>query len=451
MRNNIFYGAGLYLATSLTLCGSEAPMASSLVPIGAGARALGMGGAFSAVADDATALSWNPAGMTQLERPEVATSFGYYQHNIDGKNDNGGMELDHISVVYPFYAGEMMQTVGISWQRQFDLGMSYEATASTVDASAAPFVTATVDTTEVVQQDGGISSLSIAYAIEVEPTLSLGVALNIWNDDFTKGSSFSQRKKVTTRVRTDFPTLPFLNTDITSKDTVTRDYDVEDGYSATISARWQVMPALALSCIWKPAYTLNIDTSISQLSQVTGNPDVQKNLTEKHETTYPDSITIGTAWRQNDTQTFSLDINWVDWSNYLFRKEDSTGTVDRFHILNSQIDADDVKDGYTIRAGYEHVFILPSLVTVLRTGFLYEQLPGLSPALSLDTPETVEASVDEYYGITIGASIFRRDWLYDASVQYRWGNDVGTGSLTSIDNEIDIEDITIRAGITFHF
>ena len=30
--------------------------------IGSGARALGMGGAFIAVADDATAASWNPGG-----------------------------------------------------------------------------------------------------------------------------------------------------------------------------------------------------------------------------------------------------------------------------------------------------------------------------------------------------------------------------------------------------
>ena len=32
---------------------------SSLTPVGSGARALGMGGAFIAIADDATAASWN--------------------------------------------------------------------------------------------------------------------------------------------------------------------------------------------------------------------------------------------------------------------------------------------------------------------------------------------------------------------------------------------------------
>jgi len=37
---------------------------------GAGARALAMGKAFVAIADDATATYWNPAGLTQLERKE---------------------------------------------------------------------------------------------------------------------------------------------------------------------------------------------------------------------------------------------------------------------------------------------------------------------------------------------------------------------------------------------
>src|SRR3989339_1392902 len=40
---------------------------------GAGARALGMGGAFFAVADDATASYWNPAGLALLERKEFTS------------------------------------------------------------------------------------------------------------------------------------------------------------------------------------------------------------------------------------------------------------------------------------------------------------------------------------------------------------------------------------------
>src|SRR5262249_18832771 len=44
----------------------------SAVVLGAGARAFGMGGAFLARADDATAASWNPAGLSYLRRPELS-------------------------------------------------------------------------------------------------------------------------------------------------------------------------------------------------------------------------------------------------------------------------------------------------------------------------------------------------------------------------------------------
>jgi Flp pilus assembly protein TadD len=40
---------------------------------GVGARALGMGGAFYAIADDATAAYWNPAGLAYLQRKEITT------------------------------------------------------------------------------------------------------------------------------------------------------------------------------------------------------------------------------------------------------------------------------------------------------------------------------------------------------------------------------------------
>lgn len=42
---------------------SAANYSNEIMAIGVGARALGMGGAFAAVADDSTAVYWNPAGI----------------------------------------------------------------------------------------------------------------------------------------------------------------------------------------------------------------------------------------------------------------------------------------------------------------------------------------------------------------------------------------------------
>jgi hypothetical protein len=54
--------------------------------IGAGARAAGMGGAFTAVADDASAAYWNPAGLSQVRDASVILTYdkwfmdSFYQH-----------------------------------------------------------------------------------------------------------------------------------------------------------------------------------------------------------------------------------------------------------------------------------------------------------------------------------------------------------------------------------
>ncbi len=55
--------------------------AGEFLRVGAGARAVGMGGAFLAVADDATAGYWNPAGLVYLERKSLQYMHSEEQHS----------------------------------------------------------------------------------------------------------------------------------------------------------------------------------------------------------------------------------------------------------------------------------------------------------------------------------------------------------------------------------
>ncbi|MGE5599770.1 MAG: hypothetical protein ACM3XS_10355, partial [Bacteroidota bacterium] len=64
----------LILLVALVLVLSTASLASA-AELGIGARAIGMGGAYVAVADDGTAAYWNPAAITQIKIVGITPSF----------------------------------------------------------------------------------------------------------------------------------------------------------------------------------------------------------------------------------------------------------------------------------------------------------------------------------------------------------------------------------------
>ena len=72
--------------------------AGEFLRFSAGARASGVGGAFTALADDGFTSYWNPAGLTQLKIPQLflmhSSRFGgevkydFLGYSFPGKNDN---------------------------------------------------------------------------------------------------------------------------------------------------------------------------------------------------------------------------------------------------------------------------------------------------------------------------------------------------------------------------
>ncbi|NLM16877.1 MAG: PorV/PorQ family protein [Candidatus Riflebacteria bacterium] len=77
----------------------SAGQAGAYLKMGVGARALGMGGAFTAVADDSTAAFWNPAGLARMQKSQASFmhasltedrdfNFFNYAHALTDKNGN---------------------------------------------------------------------------------------------------------------------------------------------------------------------------------------------------------------------------------------------------------------------------------------------------------------------------------------------------------------------------
>ncbi|MDD3051546.1 MAG: hypothetical protein PHR06_10415 [Candidatus Cloacimonetes bacterium] len=80
--------------------------AGDFMEIGAGVKALSIGGAFSSIADDGTAIYWNPAGISQLKRPEISAMRAFLYKNL--------ATYDNITYCQPL---PNQVTLGISWTR----------------------------------------------------------------------------------------------------------------------------------------------------------------------------------------------------------------------------------------------------------------------------------------------------------------------------------------------
>src|SRR5262245_57375127 len=75
-RSLLAAGSLVWMLVVPMTAGAGDKYAGEFLHVGAGARAIGMGGAFIAIADDASAAYWNPAGLPFLGKHEIL-----YQHS----------------------------------------------------------------------------------------------------------------------------------------------------------------------------------------------------------------------------------------------------------------------------------------------------------------------------------------------------------------------------------
>ncbi len=101
---------------------------------GIGPRAMGMGGAFTAVADDSSAAYWNVAGLAQLPAFELSVSSApvYFTDNVNGHPAFGFPWIASLQFMMPIAQDN---TLGISFFRPFHPQMDFYAGNPTISSS----------------------------------------------------------------------------------------------------------------------------------------------------------------------------------------------------------------------------------------------------------------------------------------------------------------------------
>jgi long-subunit fatty acid transport protein len=283
-----------------------------------GARAQAMGGAFIAIADDASAAVTNPAGLSNLTRQQA-----YFEYkgldapvaklNTFGSLTNGVGPVDAPYEGFPGFINYARpisdkMTVAASYHQFLAYKNTFNLDARRVISLSAPLfpsVNATVDFKGM--------SFSGAVGYTVTPTLKVGGAVSFNRLDASVDAPRSSALN--------FSGAPFCGTGTTAADCPasvraaripgTEIHDKPSAIAYTAGALYQPVESLTLGVVAaiEPHFTMHesVKAGESYPGQTTGESwDVPFNL--------PSRFGSGVAWRLNDRALATFDIVYVRYS-----------------------------------------------------------------------------------------------------------------------------------------
>jgi len=401
-------------------------------PVGSGARALGMGGAFIGVADDATAASWNPGGLIQLETPEISVVFSFEKRYEDRSfSDNPGAsgsysidltDVNYFSAAYPFSLFNRNMIVSLNYQTLYDFNKEVQANYS----YSQPFPGPSGDRNTNKEIDGYLKAMSPAFAAQITPTFSAGITFN-W---FSRNLDCKWKTKYTDRLVGTFAGGPY------SLDVIYEDEYQFDGINFNLGIMWNITSFLALGAVYKTPFNADVHyTEVYQASGTDQNTPPTVEADEDQIMKMPQSYGIGLAWRFSDVFTMDLDIYRTDWQDYVLKQADGR-EISLF--TGRERSKSDTKATHQIRLGGEYLFIKNKYVIPVRAGFFYD-------------PEPTAYSPDDFFGVSVGSGIAAGSFVFDMAYQFRWGSDVRMVRLGKEEVEQDVEQHTIYMSFIYHF
>ncbi len=412
-------------------------MPSSYNPVGSGARALGMGGAFIAIADDATAASWNPGGLSQLERPEISftvsqfyrtesNSFGNRPES-SGNQDVSELRVNYLSAVYPFKAWRRNMVISVNYQNLYDFTRKWNFMLTSSEENG--YKNENVN----YELAGSLSALGVAYCAQVTPKFSLGFTLNFWEDGLYKN---------------EWEIKLFQN----GFEIDDGEYSIQEirklnrysfnGFNMNFGFLWNMNSKFTVGGVLKTPFKADMEHEDSHFSLI-HYPDegpeydsVKSYITHEKETMdMPMSYGIGLAYRFSDTFTASLDIYRTEWDDFI--STNSNG-IEKSPITGKSTSETHTDPTHQIRMGFEYILVKPKYEIPLCAGIFYDPAPA-------------EGSPDNIFGFSIGSGIGKGRFKFDIAYQYRFGNDIGDSILKVLGFSQDIREHTVYSSVIIYF
>lgn len=376
----------------------------SSVVQGSGARAFGMGGAFLARADDATAASWNPAGLSYLRRPEISAVWSRATL-VSRERDFGSRALlksdvragqwpDFISGAWPFEYGSVRGAGQISYQRvvSFTNARTIEEEGKRIEASTR----------------GGFDVLAFGTGLQVSRRLRLGAAYNHWFNGYDQSLSRN---------------TPFVNSNQTVGFKLS-------GWNLHFGLLFSPNEKLNLGASAKTSFTSDVRLTRDRIDfgNTTQETTDTRNAFARNDVRLrlPGAVGIGLSWRPQNTLTLSVDYTRSFWSDSHI---DNFFTLARCPSLLGdcapRLDQDffpklpyptlndeNQRDTEELRAGVEQVVFLGRVKWPLRVGAFADK-QYFNQALAPGPPS--------FTGLTGGTGLILGSMLVDVAYVLEWG------------------------------
>ena len=362
---------------------------------GVGVRAMGMGGAFAGLADDFTAVYWNPAGLAQMQQREVSVAFlrnARENRAVTGLGtatesrataDLSNTRFGSLGFVYPVpvYRGSLVLAAGFNRVKDFDWVLDYPPVPVVRDEAGA-VVGDSLAFDDSFRHEGELAITSVAGAIDVSPSVSVGLTLSLIGGDDESSSEFVS---IDTE---DF----FYERRFTDREVFEDDYGTT--WTATLGAmvrtpREDPRFRFGLTMSTGPSHKVDFthrappETAFSSVEldngEVTEAPS--EDFASSYEIALPLSFGLGVSGRPVPQVTLAASVHATEWT-----QTEYTGK-DPFELRTDTSFEDQYVDVLRWHLGAE--WQVPWLALDLRAGYYADPLPFVGPRDPTAAPDEV--------------------------------------------------------------
>ncbi len=381
-----FFFFGFLLIASNVRAQAGAPTIVQFSFSNPGARSLGFGGAFVALADDATAAFANPAGLVQISRPEVSVEGRLWNFSTpftEGGRISGqptGILLDVSAGLRTGISSE--STSGMSflsfvypqgdWRLAFfrHQAANFKATTETqgmfsdvLEPDPVLRASSTREGTTYRIPDLRtffnleIVTYGFAGAYRPTETLSIGAGLSYFEGNFTSGAGLFAAVEQSLPQGTFGPNAYVEEQRVESSDVTTID---DSDWGLTVGFLWKVTSQWSAGGFYRQGPELGVVAVDRSGPFLDPNPPdgtvLSSGLTPIG---FPDVYGLGIAYKSGSgALTVSFEWDHVQYSTVLESMDEEV------------VDVEDLKmdDGDEVHLGFEYVFITTTPIVALRTG-----------------------------------------------------------------------------------